>query len=197
MTNLLISVSFAPIVIPKLQHMVGVILSGKIGGKKIPYTPKPVTPVDTVVKDEGLSIIVFGVGGSGKSWFGINTADVAEPLYLLNFDRTVDHLLKRYPGKEYFYEKFVPDDKATALRDLAKVMDVVQYAVRKGSGVFVIDNVAALWSLVCKAYLPDKDKPLPRDYGTANDWMRELCLTLEDSKLFTIFTTPAAELWVG
>lgn len=158
-------------------------------------------PSEIEVKQGGYITVVFGDKGTGKSSFCVDTADVSEPLFYANFDKDVSMLLHKYKGAYIDYELFhATDNKAVALATLAKFKAMLNRAISVGSGVFAIDNGAALWDLIKKAYLPEKadnEKIFPKEFGDANSYHREVCQTLEYSNLWPIFTAPAVEIWKG
>lgn len=144
----------------------------------------------------GRIILLWGLGGAGKTSTAIESADVAEPLFYARFDtRNADHLLAKYKGKALYTEYFPPQtNDAMAKFQVDKYKQFIQFAKQQGQGVFVEDNMAAKWDLYKQAYLPD-GKPSPKDYGTSNNSMREDYATLEESGLWTVVTTPAVPLW--
>lgn len=163
------------------------------------YQPKVVRPADTTIKQGGSAILVFGLEGSGKSQFGIDTHDVAPHLVYLNFDRDVSHLLAKYKGEDYVYEKINhAEEREIAAARCRKIEDVVDWAVRaKEPLVLCIDNVVNWRSLASAAFLPADKEPIPRDYENVNSYLRRCVLKLEQSNVWTVLTAPAGPKWVG
>lgn len=163
------------------------------------YLPKITKPADTILKAGGTAVLVWGMDGSGKSHFAINTADVAPHMTYLNMDRDVSHLLAKYKGEDYVYEKFRADaSRELAAAQCSKVEDMIDWACKqKEPGVFVVDNLVNWRELSNNAYLPETSDPIPRDYERSNNYLRRCALKLEASRLYVVFTAPAGQKWIG
>ena len=162
------------------------------------YQPTPITPSKLEVKTGGYIFLVSGLGGVGKTSFAINSQAVDVPLYFANFDRDASHLLAKYKGDLMYLETFRrADTKPGALGELKRFRQFVDFARQEKQGVFIIDNVAAAWNIISKAYLPDEDRPAPKEYADANGFMRSLLLDMEDSNLTTVLTAPVREQWIS
>ena len=156
-----------------------------------------ITPASIQVKHGGYITAAFGEKGAGKSLFYVDTADVAEPLSVANFDRDVSHLLKKYKGKQVDLEVYqATTDMTTAKANCQRLVLQIQRAVKTG-GIFAIDNGSAMWDNCKAAWLPspEKGKIYPKEFGDANSWMRGVHQILEDSNLWPIITYPAVEIW--
>ena len=161
---------------------------------------KPVAPSDITPRTDGSSTLVWGLEGSGKSHFAINAADLASTIVYLNFDRDVSHLLSTFKGDEVIHEKFVVGTQAQAIRDCARIEELVRWATRKGDCIVVFDNVQNWRSLSNTAHLPaNEERPIPRQYEQSNNHQRTCALLLEEStnNVHTIFTVPAGPKWIG
>ena len=145
------------------------------------YQPTPITPSSIEVKTGGYIFLVSGLGGVGKTSFAINSHGVDVPLYFANFDRDASHLLSKYEGDLMYLETYRrADSKPGALGELKRFRQFVDFARQEKQGVFVIDNAAAMWNIISKAFLPDEDRPAPKEYADANGFMRSLLLDMED-----------------
>ena len=161
---------------------------------------KPVSPSEIPTRTEGSSTLVWGLEGSGKSHFAINTGLDVSAIYYLNFDRDVSHLLSKFQGEEVVHSKFVLTTKMQATRDCADIVSIVEAAARKGNCIVVFDNVQNWRSISNTAYLPEgEDRPIPRQYEQSNNHQRSVALILEEStqNVHTIFTVPAGPKWIG
>lgn len=160
---------------------------------------KPISPADITPRTEGSSTLVWGLEGSGKSHFAIHTAELASTILYLNFDRDVSHLLSKFKGEEVLHEKFVVGTQAQAIRDCARIEELVRWAVRKGNCIVVFDNVQNWRSLSNTAHLPNEDRIIPRHYELSNNHQRTVALLLEENttNVHTIFTVPAGPKWIG
>lgn len=157
-------------------------------------------PSEIVVKTGGYMTLVFADKGAGKTTFMVDTADVAEPLFLANFDaRDPAPLLRQYKGKELYYENFpAAGSKQDAVRNVERLLAFINTACKVGTGVFGIDNARAMHDTVKMAFLPEKPKDekfYPKEYGDVNSYHNRVFATLEASQLWTIITAPADEIW--
>ena len=158
----------------------------------------PVLPNEIITKKGGFIFLVAGLSGVGKSTFTINSHEIDQPLYYANFDRDASRILSQYKGDLIYTENFrVADTKIGAGNEIRKLQQFVSFACGEKQGVFVLDNIAACWNIISKAFLPDEDRPAPKEYSDANGCLRTILLTLEDSGLTTILTSPVKEQWVS
>ena len=66
---------------------------------------------ETPAAKTGGIILVYGFPGVGKTSLGINAADVAQPLFYINCDRSAAHLLKNYDVElilQHFWANYGP-----------------------------------------------------------------------------------------
>lgn len=152
--------------------------------------------------DEGQGgiLLFYALPGAGKTTIAIlETEKVAEPLFFANFDRSASHLLARYKGTKYYYDRFHAGNKEEALDCLERLGLMRQAALQAGHGVFSVDNGLAFWDIVKLAFLPKQSsgEPLPKEFADANSYIRDFLLGLEESGLWIIITAPASQVWVG
>jgi len=154
---------------------------------------------ETPAAKTGGIILVYGFPGVGKTSLGINAADVAQPLFYINCDRSAAHLLKNYKGEKYYYSELVTSDvHAVAKASLADATEMRNLAVNAQHGVFLIDNFSAFWDLVKMGTLvKDESGALPKDYAPANAWIRDYLISLERSGCWVVITAPAKKIWFG
>lgn len=158
---------------------------------------QPLKPSDITVKTGGHITQVWGLGGSGKSTFGIMSGDVAPQLFYARFDtRDASHLLKDYNGS-LLYDEYFPSQttKAGAVAQVRRFKQFLKFAASEGAGVFVEDNAAAKWDLYKIAFLPDADKVAPKEFAEGNNQMREDYGVIDESTLQAVITTPAVPSW--
>ena len=165
----------------------------------MPYQPVPLIPSEIKVKSGGYIYFLTGLGGVGKTTVAIlGSQEIDVPLYYANFDRDASHILAKYKGELLYTETFRrADTKAGALREIGRFRQFVDFARREKQGVFVLENIAAEWNIVSKAFLPDEDRPAPKEYADANGFQRSIILDLEDSGLTTVITGPVKEQWLS
>ena len=159
------------------------------------WQPTHFKPGDAPTLKTGGIIIVYGWPGVGKSWFAINSWDVASPLWYANFDRSAAHLISEYKGKEgVHYADFTALTKDKAEEACERLLQMRNAAVNAGQGIFVLDNFAAASDLVLMAKY-DHNKSSALAYGPVNNWWREFVLGLEASGLWCLITAPPKEIW--
>lgn len=159
---------------------------------------KLIKPSEIVRKEGGILSLAFGMKGTGKSTFAIDSADIARTLYFANFDRDATHLLNQYEGDRILYEEFKgTKTKGMAVAACERFDKMVTDACQADEGVFAIDNGSAWWDMVKLAYLPEKSSGdiYPKEFGEANNYMRWVVSKLEASNLYTVITCPAMEIW--
>ncbi|KKL10311.1 hypothetical protein LCGC14_2557090, partial [marine sediment metagenome] len=140
-------------------------------------------------------IMCYGHPGVGKSWFTINTWDVADTLFFANFDRDAAHLIKKYEGKGgVYYDQFTALTKPQAEAVLEKIQGMANAAISKGKSVFVLDNAAAAADIVVLALYDPKGYGA-MSYGGVNTWWRDFLLPLEKAGIWCLLTGPSKELW--
>lgn len=161
----------------------------------------PTTATDLVIPSGGVTTLVYGFRGTGKTTFLVDTADVAQPLFFAGFDRSAERHLAKYQGKEFYREYFKPQQtQAGAEAEWRRFRSFVDFAIRHESGVFAIDNQLGMHELARKTFLPDKlkeDKIYPKEFGDVNSGERGVFKDLEDSGLYTVVSATAAEIWQG
>ncbi len=159
------------------------------------YQPQHFAPGEAPATKPGGIITVYGHTSVGKTWFGVNTWDVADSLFLANFDRCAAHLIKKYEGKGgVYYDQFTALTQPQAKGVLEKLEGMRNAAISTGKSVFVIDNVHSCANIVSLA-LYDKSKPGALAYGIINAWWSDFLLPLEKAGIWCLLTAPSKELW--
>lgn len=162
------------------------------------YQPQHFKPGEAPKPKGGGIILVYGHPGVGKTKFGIDTWDVATPLFYANFDRDASHLITNYKGEGgVFYDEFVALTQSQAKAALERLAGLKNAAISTGKGVFVLDNVAHADEIVTMAMVDPNDRRGAMAHGPRNLWWRDFLLSLERSGLWCILTAPAKEIWIS
>lgn len=162
------------------------------------WAPRHFNPGDAPAKKQGGILIVYGHPSVGKTQFAINTWDVADTLYFLNFDRDASHLIKKYEGTGgCYYEEFSALTRTQANTCLEKMTGMKNLAMSAGKGVFVLDNFLHADEIVTLAKVDPDDRRGGLAHGPRNLWWRDFLFGLERSGCWVILTAPAKEIWVS
>ncbi len=159
------------------------------------YQPQHFAPGESPPTKPGGIIMVYGHTAVGKTWFGVNTWDVADTLFFANFDRDPKHLVKKYKGPGgVYYDQFTALTEQDAKAVLEKLEGMRNAAISSGQGVFLIDNVSNCADIVAMA-LYDKTKYGALAYGKINAWWSSFLLPLEQAGIWCLLTAPSKEIW--
>ena len=159
------------------------------------YQPQHFKPGEAPASKPGGIITVYGHTSVGKSWFCINTWDVADTLFFANFDRCAAHLIKKYEGTGgVYYDQFTALTEREANVVLEKLEGMRNAAISTGKAVLVLDNVGVCANIVALA-LYDKSKFGALAYGKVNAWWSSFLLPLEKAGIWCLLTAPSKELW--
>jgi len=160
------------------------------------WSPKHFKPGEAPPRKRGGILVAYGHPSVGKSWFGINTWDVADTLYYLSFDRDASHLLEKFAGVGgVYYEEFSALTRTQATACLEKMVGMKNVAMSAGKGVFVLDNFLHADEIVMLAKVDPDDRRGGLAHGARNLWWRDFLLDLERSGCWVILTAPAKEIW--
>ena len=159
------------------------------------YQPQHFAPGEAPATKTGGIIMVYGHTSVGKTDFCIKTWDVADTLFLANFDRSATHLIKKYEGKGgVYYDQFTALTEQQAKGVLEKLEGIRNAAIASGKAVLVIDNVSNCADIVALA-LYDKSKFGALAYGKINAWWSNFLLPLEAAGIWCLLTAPSKEIW--
>ena len=159
------------------------------------WQPQHFKPGEAPVSKPGGIITVYGHTSVGKTQFCINTWDVADTLFMANFDRCAAHLIKKYEGQGgVYYDQFTAMTQPQAKTVLEKLEGMRNAAISAGKAVFIIDNAHNCANIVSLA-LYDKSKPGALAYGIINSWWSDFLLPLERAGIWCLMTAPSKEMW--
>jgi len=158
------------------------------------YQPQHFAPGEAPASKPGGIITVYGHTSVGKTQFCINTWNVADTLFLANFDRCAAHLIKKYEGKGgVYYDQFTALTQQNAKGVLEKLEGMRNAAISVGKAVFVIDNAHNCANIVSIALIDNKPGALA--YVKVNAWWNNFLLPLEKAGIWCVLTAPSKELW--
>jgi hypothetical protein len=107
----------------------------------VSYQPQHYKPGEAPASKPGGIITVYGHTSVGKTQFCINTWDVADTLFLANFDRCAAHLIKKYEGAGgVYYDQFTALTQNDAKGVLTKLEGMRNAAISLGKAVFCVDH---------------------------------------------------------
>jgi hypothetical protein len=141
-----------------------------------------------------------GKPGTGKSTFALTHPS---PLFYFNCDRPMGNLLEKLPDSyEVIYEAIPLDVDAItpglATQYMLKFDALVNQALKRGEGTFVVDGLDIFCEIVKVAKLPKSGgDPIPREYADYNTYFNNHHRRLGTSGLQVCFTAMSKPVWTG
>ena len=143
-------------------------------------------------------INAWGSEGVGKTSFLLS---FPPPLYILNFDRSIEHFFPGLPAGygEVYYESFADQidgtSRAVAQKCLTACETLAKEAMAGGKGSFLIDGGHRFVDIVRICKLGTANPEDKRDYHFPNEYTRAFFLALENSALQVGIAHPASSVW--
>ncbi len=149
------------------------------------------------------SFNIWGEEKTGKSTLALS---FPEPLYIINADRPMEHLLEKLGDKEYYYIDFIPPEIREQQVKIAG--PVAQYvcdqfetmckkAIKADKGTLVWDGASRIWGVYTEAYVGKDRDVMPREYQKVNSVMEDLLDTLVFSGLNLVMTNQTRDVWTS
>lgn len=164
------------------------------------------TPAAEMQVQDRYSIDLFGAGGSGKTYFIINSAP--GPILLVNFDRDPSRMIAA-SGRDDIYVcnlhtagLWLTDEEAR--KKYANLESALKDATSMNSGTFAIDGGSALTHLLEQIALADYNKRkqgedverLPSlERASINSRILNLCAVISQTPVNFIITHQVREVW--
>lgn len=143
---------------------------------------------------------IWGDTKTGKTSLAL---DFPAPLFVVNADRSMDHLLAKLGDKEYYYVDFVPHDIVGEIDEVvSKVLfnrfkEIVMDAVSGGKGTIILDGGVRVWDIVTEAFVPNKGDVPPKAYQKANKEFEDMLDKVVNSGVNLVITNQSREIWVS
>lgn len=152
-----------------------------------------------LVPNGNLTASVWGPTKVGKTTLALT---FPEPLFIVNADRSMDHLLAKLGDKEYYYIDLVPEglevDMPVAKALYANVRRLILEAITVGKGSIIIDGGVRFWDVITEAFVPNKDDgAMPKAYQKANSEYENLLDDIVNSPLNLIITNQQKPIYAG
>ena len=141
-----------------------------------------------------------GKQGVGKSTFALTHPS---PLFYFNCDRPMGKLLEMLPDSYEIVYEAIPLDVDTitpglAAQYMAKFDALVNQALKRGEGTFVVDGIDIFCEIVKVAKLPKSSgEAIPREYADYNTYFNNHHRRLGVSGLQICTTAMSKPVWTG
>lgn len=155
----------------------------------------------TLNPNGNLTVNIWGPTKVGKTTLALT---FPAPLFIINADRSMDHLLVQLGDKEWYYVDFIPHnmegevDMPIAKALFANTKRLITDAIAVGNGTVIIDGGTRFWDVVTEAFVPNKDNgAMPKAYQKANSEMEHLLDRLVNSPLHLVVTNQQKPIYSG
>lgn len=140
----------------------------------------------------------WGDTGTGKSTLALT---FPKPLYIINVDRPMDHLLVDLKEDDYYWIDIPPPVNETqiaaqAVRD--RVERAIDEVVREATeGTLILDGFSPFMALLNVAFVGKVADVMPKEYGERNQWVRTQLKKVAFGPVHFVMTNEQDEVWSG